>query len=181
MPSTHEVFNQSPPLTGYDVAGDSALLDGLRREGADWAEPGLHELGPPGRFGPGSGVGPAGQREPAAAAHPRPVREPDRRGGVPPGLARADDGRGRSTGCTPLRGPTPRPGAHVARAAGLYVWGQPTPAICCPISMTYAVVPALRHAPELARRYEPLLTAAVYDPGCARPPSQARACWPACR
>ena len=25
MPPTHEVFNQSPPLTGYDVAGDGAL------------------------------------------------------------------------------------------------------------------------------------------------------------
>ena len=53
MPPTHEVFNQSPPLTGYDVAIDSALLDGLRREGADWAEPGLHELGR--RAGSGTG------------------------------------------------------------------------------------------------------------------------------
>ena len=36
---THEVLNQAPPLQGYDpLACDLALLDGLRREGADWAE-----------------------------------------------------------------------------------------------------------------------------------------------
>jgi putative acyl-CoA dehydrogenase len=35
--------------------------------------------------------------------------------------------------------------------------------------MTYAVVPALRAAPELAAAYEPLLTARVYDPGLRAP------------
>jgi putative acyl-CoA dehydrogenase len=30
--------------------------------------------------------------------------------------------------------------------------------------MTYAIVPALRHAPELAERFEPLLTSSAYDP-----------------
>ena len=35
--------------------------------------------------------------------------------------------------------------------------------------MTYAVVPALRNAPELAAVYEPLLTARVYDPGLRTP------------
>jgi putative acyl-CoA dehydrogenase len=35
--------------------------------------------------------------------------------------------------------------------------------------MTYAAVPALRKAPELARQYEPLLTSATYDFGL-RPP-----------
>ena len=35
--------------------------------------------------------------------------------------------------------------------------------------MTYAAVPALRHAPELAARYEPLLTSGTYDFGL-RPP-----------
>ena len=63
----------------------------------------------------------------------------------------------------------PRPGAHVARAAELYVWGATDAAICCPMSMTYAIVPALRHAPELARRYEPLLTVRGLRPG-VRPP-----------
>ena len=63
-----------------------------------------------------------------------------------------------------------RPGAHVARAAAFYVWSQAEAGHGCPVSMTYAVIPALRHAPELARQFEPLLTAAAYDPGL-RPPA----------
>ena len=35
---------------------------------------------------------------------------------------------------------------------------------CCPITMTFAVVPALRAQPELAAEWEPLLTATTYDP-----------------
>ncbi|OJF11471.1 acyl-CoA dehydrogenase family protein, partial [Couchioplanes caeruleus] len=63
----------------------------------------------------------------------------------------------------------PRPGAHVARAAGLFVWSQVEAGHSCPVSMTYAVVPALRHAPELAAAYEPLLTSRAYDPGLRTP------------
>jgi putative acyl-CoA dehydrogenase len=61
-----------------------------------------------------------------------------------------------------------RPGAHTARAAKFYVWAQAEPGHGCPVSMTYAAVPALRHAPALAGRFEPLLAARRYDPGCAR-------------
>ena len=67
----------------------------------------------------------------------------------------------------------PRPGAHVARAAKFYVWTQAEAGHGCPISMTYAAVPALRHAPGLAARFEPLLTACAYDPGL-RPPDGKR-------
>ncbi len=45
MPPTHEVFNQPPPLTGYDLADDPAMLDALRREGAGWAEAEVREIG----------------------------------------------------------------------------------------------------------------------------------------
>ena len=45
MSPTHEVFNQAPALTGYDVADDPAMLDALRREGAGWATDGVRELG----------------------------------------------------------------------------------------------------------------------------------------
>ena len=67
----------------------------------------------------------------------------------------------------------PRPGAHVARAAKFYVWSQAEAGHGCPISMTYAVVPALRNAPELAARFEPLLVTRAYDPGL-RPPEGKR-------
>src|SRR5256885_2339230 len=43
--TTHDVFNQVPPLAGYDVADDPALLDGLFREGGGWAAEEIHELG----------------------------------------------------------------------------------------------------------------------------------------
>ena len=45
MPPTHEVLNQPPPLSGYDVSDDAAMLDALRREGAGWAEAEVREIG----------------------------------------------------------------------------------------------------------------------------------------
>ena len=45
MPPTHDVFNQSSALVGYDVADDPAMLSALRREGGGWAEEAVRELG----------------------------------------------------------------------------------------------------------------------------------------
>jgi len=45
MPPTHEVTNQVPPLVDFDAAAHPALLAGLHREGAAWAEPELTALG----------------------------------------------------------------------------------------------------------------------------------------
>src|SRR6266852_6030720 len=67
----------------------------------------------------------------------------------------------------------PRPGAHAARAAAFYVWSQVEGGHGCPVSMTYATIPALRKEPELAARWEPLITALDYDPGL-RPPASKR-------
>ena len=63
----------------------------------------------------------------------------------------------------------PGSGAHVARAAGFYLMNQLEAGHCCPISMTYAAVPALRRDPELAARFEPGLRAQHYDFGLAEP------------
>ncbi|UQX88604.1 acyl-CoA dehydrogenase family protein [Jatrophihabitans telluris] len=63
--------------------------------------------------------------------------------------------------------------AHLVRAAGFYVWGQVEQGHCCPISMSYAVLPALRHSPELAARYEGGLLARNYEFGLAEPSSKA--------
>ncbi len=59
----------------------------------------------------------------------------------------------------------PRPGAHAARAAGFYVWSQVEGGHGCPVSMTYAALPALRRQPDLAAEWEPVMTALDYDPG----------------
>src|SRR5262249_59333148 len=66
-----------------------------------------------------------------------------------------------------------RPGAQVAGAAKFYIGPQAEAGHGCPISMTYAVVPALRHTPDLACRFEPLLVTRAYDPGL-RPPEGKR-------
>jgi putative acyl-CoA dehydrogenase len=168
MSSTHEVFNQPPPLTGYDVAEDQVLLDALRREGAEWALPEIRELG--------TLAGSAQAQEWGRLANENPprLRTHDRFGhridevefhpawhelmsvAVRHGLHAAPWESG-------------RPGAHVARAAGFYVWASAEAGHSCPISMTYAIVPALRQAPSLAAAYEPLLAACSYDFGL-RPP-----------
>ena len=81
---------------------------------------------------------------------------------------------------TPWAG-EPGSGAHVARAAGFYLMGQLESGHCCPISMTYAAVPALRHDPELATAYEPGLR--VHDVRVRPQPARRRrpGCSPACR
>jgi len=161
---THEVRNQVPPLGGHDVAADPALLEAVDREGAGWAVPSLHELGLL-----------AGRAETAELArlaneHPPVLRTHDRYGNRidevefhPAWHALMDTAVGHGLHAAPWG--DPRPGAHVARAAKFYVWSQAEAGHGCPISMTYAVVPALRHAPGLAARFEPLLTACAYDPG----------------
>ena len=55
------------------------------------------------------------------------------------------------------------PNPHVARAAMGLTTGQVEAGHGCPMTMTFAAVPALRATPELAAEWEPLLTAAGYD------------------
>ena len=45
----------------------------------------------------------------------------------------------------------------------------------CPISMTYAALPALRRQPELARLWEPRIASTTYDPRFL-PAEKDRAC-----
>ncbi|ANZ15043.1 DNA-repair protein [Streptomyces noursei ATCC 11455] len=168
MTVTHEVTNQAPPLTGFSTADEPALLEALRREGGAWGESEVAELG--------ALAGSAAVQDRARWAEGQPPRlhTHDRYGhrvdevefhpawhelmttAVEHGLHAApwtDD----------------RPGAHLVRAAKFYVWSQAEAGHGCPISMTYAAVPALRAAPELAARYEPLLAAGTYDFGLRAP------------
>lgn len=57
----------------------------------------------------------------------------------------------------------PVPGAHVARAALSYLHHQVEPGTSCPLTMTHAAVPALRHAPAL-REWADKVAASQYDP-----------------
>jgi len=57
-----------------------------------------------------------------------------------------------------------RPGAHVARAALLFLHTQAEAGSCCPLTMTFASVPALRQQPEVYAEWEPRLLGTQYDP-----------------
>src|SRR5438034_4744983 len=168
MPPTHEVFNQPHALTGYDVADDPAMLAALRREGAGWAEDGVRELG---RLAGSALTQELGRQ---ANENPPRLRTHDRFGN------RVDEVEFHPAwhelmtvavrhGLHGAAWRDARPGAHVARAAGFYVWGAAEAGHCCPVSMTYAIVPALREAPALAGRFEPLLAAPEYDFGLRAP------------
>ena len=61
-------------------------------------------------------------------------------------------------------------GGHVAHAAMVYLMSQVEPGACCPMTMSYAAVPALRAAPEIAAAWEPKLLSRIYDPPRGRWP-----------
>ncbi len=166
--ATHDVTNQPPPHAPYDAAADAALIEGLHREGAGWAEADVRRLGvlagseeaqlwaeQANRFEPElKTVDRYGNRVDEVEFHPswhNLMRVSVAEGGA--GAAWTD----------------PRPGAHVARTAGGLAWQHTEAGHGCPITMTYAVIPALRHSPELAAIYEPGLTSRVYDPGLRVP------------
>ncbi|MFE2420651.1 acyl-CoA dehydrogenase family protein [Streptomyces hokutonensis] len=166
--ATHDVTNQPPPLTPYDASEDTALLEGLRREGAGWAEEDVR------RLGRAAGSAEAQEWGEQANRHEPELRTHDRYGN------RIDEvefhpswhrlmGVAVAEGLAGAPWADERPGAHVARTAGGLVWGHTEAGHGCPTSMTYAAVPALRAQPELAAAYEPLLTSRVYEPGLRVP------------
>jgi putative acyl-CoA dehydrogenase len=53
--------------------------------------------------------------------------------------------------------------SHVERAAGFMLFTECEPSVLCPVSMTYAVTPALRANAAIAKAWSPKLTATAYD------------------
>jgi putative acyl-CoA dehydrogenase len=168
----HDVFNQAPPLEGYDVFGqDVALVDALEREGAGWAADRAHAVG---ELAGGEAIALGFQ----ANEHPPKLRTHDRYGN------RIDEvefhpawhrlmALGIEHGLHALPWLDPRPGAHVARAAMFVALAQAEQGFGCPISMTYASIQTLRLEPSLAAEWEPRLLSTTYDPTVA-PAAQKR-------
>ena len=162
MSETHVVTNQVPPLTDCNPATAPVLIEAMIREGGGWGLDEVTELG-------ALSVGATAQRWGDLADRNVPVLHTHDRYGhrideieYDPAyheLMRIAIGHGLHA--APWA--DDRPGAHVVRAAKMGVW-TPEPGHVCPISMTYAVVPALRHNADLAEVYEPLLTSRAYDP-----------------
>ncbi|BCL18849.1 acyl-CoA dehydrogenase family protein [Streptomyces tuirus] len=167
-PGTHDVTNQAPPLTPYDASDDTALLEGLRREGAGWAEEDLRRLGrQAGSARVQEWADLANRHEPELRTHDRYGNRVDEVEFHPSWHHLMRTAIGEGLAASPWA--DERPGAHVVRSAGGLVWGHTEAGHGCPTSMTYAAVPALRRQPELAKLYEPLLTSREYDPVLREP------------
>ena len=161
---THTVANQPPPLEGVDVfASNLPLVEATEREGAGWVR---ERASPLGLF-----VGGAPQQQWGREANEnKPVlRTFDRYGN------RIDEVEfhpawhklmrmGVEHELHSLPWTSEKPFAHTARAALYMTAMQAEAGFACPITMTFAVVPALRATPELAAEWEPLVTANTYDP-----------------
>ena len=71
--------------------------------------------------------------------------------------------RGFGGGYSALPWTTSAPGGQAAHAAMVYMLTQVEPGVCCPMTMTYAAIPALDASPELAARWRPGLLSTSYD------------------
>jgi putative acyl-CoA dehydrogenase len=163
---THEVFNQTPPLVDVDVFSTNLpLVEALAREGGGWVSERAAALG---RF-VGAAGGPqelwgrqANENKPVLHTHDRYGHRIDEVEFHPAWHSLMKMGVEHELHSLPWT--SSEAGAHVARA-GLYMTAMQAEAgFACPITMTFAVVPALRATPALAAEWEPLLTATSYDP-----------------
>ncbi|GAA4486993.1 acyl-CoA dehydrogenase family protein [Rhodococcus olei] len=160
---THEVTNQVPLLVDYDTAGHPLFDEILTAAGAADALGEVHEVG---RL---AGTAYARELGDRAEAHPPILRTHDRYGNR---IDRVDydpayhDLMRHAVGFglhgAPWR--DHRDNAHLIRAAKFSAWQVTDAGHGCPISMTYAAVPALRADEKLSAEFEPLLTGNDYDP-----------------
>src|SRR5438128_1700379 len=161
---THAVFNQPPPLEGVDVcASNVPLVEGVEREGAGWVRERAAELGRLIGGEPQQSWGRlANENRPVLRTHDRYGNRIDEVEFHPAWHKLMKMGVEHELHSLPWT--STRPCAHAARA-GLYMTAMQAEAgFCCPITMTFAVVPALHAQPELAAEWEPLVTATSYDP-----------------
>jgi putative acyl-CoA dehydrogenase len=165
--------NQPPPLGPYDAwSTDVVLREAVAREGGDWADAELQA------FGVLAGGEMMALGVEANAVRPV-LRQVDMHGRR---IDRVDFhpayhrlmalGIGHGVTGFSWRN-AERPGAHVARAALMFLHYQADQGTACPLTMTYACVPALRKAPALAAAWLPRVVAADYD-GAPRPAGEKR-------
>lgn len=173
--TTHEVVNQPPPRVGLDeFAVNRALAEAVAAYGSDDPDQRgatTQHLGEIGRL---VGSGTYQQRAHDANVHKPVLHTHDRYG------HRIDEVEFHPAyhqlmadsihhGAHASAWETPGPGAQVARAAAFMMFNQVEPGHCCPISMTYSVVPTLRHQPELAAEWEPRILSRDYRPELTAP------------
>jgi putative acyl-CoA dehydrogenase len=160
---THAVFNQALPLVGYNMfESDAVLFELIGRHGASWFKQKLSQFGQfTGSVRANELAIQANLNEPRLHTHDRFGQRIDEVEFHPAyhELMRVS----MQFGMHNLPWSNPQSGAHVARAALMYMSFQNEAGHCCPISMTYSVVPSLRRQPELAALWEPLINSNAYD------------------
>jgi putative acyl-CoA dehydrogenase len=159
----HEVLNQPPALSGYNLfAADRALRQAVAREGAGWACEDLD------RFGAWAGSAEAIEWATLANNNPPALHTHDRYGN------RRDEVEFHPAWHNLMRVAMEyrihslpwvgnRAGAHVARAAFAMLASENEAGHLCPISMTYSAVPVLRHDSALAEEWLPRIVSNRYD------------------
>jgi putative acyl-CoA dehydrogenase len=168
---THAVTNQVPPLQDYNPATSPVLAEALIREGGGWGADEVFELGALAGSSQAQRWGELADRnQPILRTHDRYGHRIDEVEYDPAYHQLMTVAVGHGLHAAPWA--DDRVGAHVVRAAKTSVW-TPEAGHVCPISMTYAVVPALRHNPELSALYEPLLSSRIYDPELRVPTTKA--------
>jgi len=168
--TTHEVLNQPPPLADFDaLTSDATVLDALAAFGGDPQQ--LASLGKDaGSAQAQTWARQADQNPPVLHTHDRYGHRIDEVEFHPAWHDLMATAVGHGLHATPWT--SQRPAAHLERAAGFMTWYQVEAGHGCPISMTYAAVPALRADPELADRFVPGLAATEYDFGLRSPQSK---------
>ncbi len=160
------VLNQAPPLEPINLFEvDVALGEALEREGGAWGAERVREVGGlAGSEAVREHSRRAERNEPRLTTHDRYGNRIDEVELDPSWHWLLRAAIERSIHSLPWR--EPEPGAHVVRAALFTLWGNANDGVMCPVSMTYAAIPALRDsAPDLAAAWEPRLTQADYDNG----------------
>ena len=164
LAETHEVVNVSHELVDTNLyLQDAALQEALRREGAAWAHDDLVAFGRLAGSAEHMALGVLANRYgPELETHDRFGNRIDLVNFHPAYHALMKTSIEHGLHSSPWA--RPGPGAHVARAAHNYMHAQVDAGHGCPITMTFAAVPSLRSTPELARVWEPKITACTYDP-----------------
>jgi putative acyl-CoA dehydrogenase len=164
--TTHAVANQAPPLQDRNLFEDHlALVEALEREGGSWARGRAREVGEawgadPIRWGFEANENPPELRTFDRYGHRIDEVDFHRAWHDLMGLAVKHE-------LHSLAWTSAEPGAHVARTALYLTATQAEGGFACPVTMTFAAVPALRAQPELAAVWEPRLMATSYDPALA--------------
>ncbi len=171
MSATHEVFNQVEPLVDVNLfVGNRAMQDALKFNAPALDTAPLHALG--GLVGSAemqTHARLANVFTPQLKTHSRFGHRIDQVEFHPSyhALMGAAVGAGlHGTAWAPDQQDTGY--AHLQRAAGFMLFTELEPSILCPISMSYAVAPALKGNPAIHQDWSPGLTSRIYDPALKR-------------